>query len=162
MSLPAFPTVDWERHRATFFPAGEPLPADAPVSAALVFARHGAGFVVANIEGRGWCIPSGRLEAGETPEQAARREAWEEAGATLNSLHLLGHFLLTEFVTGAVVVAAAFVGNVTRLDALPSHTESRGVRVLTLEELPESYYRWDELLDAVFRYSLRPTPCASA
>lgn len=36
---------------------------------------------VRNLEGRElWTFPKGHLEAGESPEDAARREVWEETG----------------------------------------------------------------------------------
>jgi 8-oxo-dGTP pyrophosphatase MutT (NUDIX family) len=40
----------------------------------------------------GWEIPAGRLEAGETPEQAARRETEEETGWRPGPLHPLGSY----------------------------------------------------------------------
>lgn len=43
----------------------------------------------------GWHIPGGGVKRGETIEQAARREAQEELGATLHTLRLLG--LYTHF-----------------------------------------------------------------
>lgn len=40
----------------------------------------------------GWFIPGGRIERGETLEQAARREAREEVGAELKSISLMGAY----------------------------------------------------------------------
>ncbi|MCZ2122539.1 MAG: NUDIX domain-containing protein [Anaerolineales bacterium] len=41
---------------------------------------------------RGWFMPGGGLKRGETLEQAARREAFEETGAELGELTLLGAY----------------------------------------------------------------------
>ena len=92
--MKTFPTVLWGETRATFLPIGASLPT-ASLTAALIFAMQEREFVLADIAGRGWCIPGGRLETGESAEQAARREAYEEIGAALGPLHLLGHYLLT-------------------------------------------------------------------
>ena len=40
----------------------------------------------------GWFMPGGGVKRGETLDQAARREAHEETGATLNNLRLLGAY----------------------------------------------------------------------
>jgi 8-oxo-dGTP diphosphatase len=149
-----FPTVLWGTSRVTFLPADAPLPTEMPVPAALVFAVQDSGFVLADIAGRGWCVPGGRLEPGESPEQAARREAGEEIGATLGPLRLLGHFVQADEKTGPQILAAAFAGPVTRLDPLPPGSEARGVMQRTLSELPRHYYFWDALLEAVFASAL--------
>lgn len=45
------------------------------------------------------CIPKGRAEIGETPEQCGLREVWEETG--IDSSHIAKAFLIaTENVTG--------------------------------------------------------------
>lgn len=40
---------------------------------------------------RGWDLIGGHVEPGESPVEAAKREAYEESGATLGTLHLLGY-----------------------------------------------------------------------
>ena len=40
----------------------------------------------------GWFMPGGGVERGETLDHAARREAHEETGATLNNLSLVGAY----------------------------------------------------------------------
>ena len=50
----------------------------------IVWQQAQAGIQVLLIErksGRGWGIPKGGIDAGENSNEAARREAWEEAGA---------------------------------------------------------------------------------
>lgn len=45
---------------------------------------------------RGWEFPGGHVEPGETPWQTARREALEEAGASLGELGLVGYYVLSD------------------------------------------------------------------
>ena len=129
------------------------LPAELSIYASLVFARYEGRYVVADIAGRGWCIPGGRLEEGETPEQAAHREAWEECGVTLGPLRPLGHYLLTEATGGKITLVRTYLAEVTEFAPLPAGTESRGVRLLSEEEIPNHYFLWDALIAAVFDYA---------
>jgi 8-oxo-dGTP diphosphatase len=154
----SFPTVSWGATRATFLPVGVPIPAEVPVTAAMVFAMQGESFVVADIRGRGWCIPGGHLEADETPEQTVRRETYEEIGATLGDLTLLGSYFLDTPSTGDQRLVPTYCAQVLALHDLPQTSESQGVRVMAFEELPTTYFLWDELIEAVFRFALGYSP----
>ncbi len=57
---------------------------------AFGFAFDGNRVLLTRLKTRGWDIPGGRIEAGETPEQAAIREVWEEARARVKIVELLG------------------------------------------------------------------------
>ncbi len=112
-------------------------------------------FLLAEIAGRGYCVPSGRIEAGELPEEAARREAYEEAGAIVGRLERLGYYRLQPCSPNEPdeCIAPVFLTQLERLEPLPDGSESRGVRWATLDELPALYYQWSPLLEAVFRYA---------
>ena len=55
-----------------------------PADGRLLMARHRQGGV--------WLLPGGAIEPGETPEQAAIREAREETGLTVRLTRLVGVF----------------------------------------------------------------------
>jgi 8-oxo-dGTP diphosphatase len=61
------------------------------VTGAFVLAFDGDRLLMTEEHGRGWNIVGGGVEPGETPEQAARRETVEEAGARLGELAVLGY-----------------------------------------------------------------------
>jgi 8-oxo-dGTP diphosphatase len=67
------------------------LPPGEKIATALVLAFEGDRLLQTNLAARGWDIVGGHIEPGETPEEAARREAYEEAGARLRELHVLGY-----------------------------------------------------------------------
>jgi 8-oxo-dGTP diphosphatase len=67
------------------------LPPREMTATALVFAFDGDRLLQTNLVARGWDIVGGHIEPGESPEEAARREAYEEAGARLKELHMLGY-----------------------------------------------------------------------
>src|SRR6266513_1439000 len=93
----AYPSVFWPELGviASFAPNSE-LPADSEHTAVIAFAWTGEGFLLCDIPGRGWCAPSGRVEAGESAAAAAVREAREEARVDLLELIVLGTYDLTD------------------------------------------------------------------
>lgn len=76
--------------RSAAFFASIPL----KVAAAAVLCRDDAGrlLVVHDSFRRHWTIPGGVVDADESPLDAARREAWEEAGVAVTVGDLLGVF----------------------------------------------------------------------
>ncbi len=56
----------------------------------VLLVREGQVLLVKHTYRPEWHMPGGGVDRGETLEQAARREAKEEAGATLGALELLG------------------------------------------------------------------------
>jgi len=152
-----FPTVRWKNETATFVATTTPpdpnrAPA-APAPAALVFPFYGDRIVLADIATRGWCIPSGHVEPGETFEEAVRREAAEEAGATLGRVAYLGYFVLTHARTGHVRHAPTFVGEVQGFSGSPTGADSRGMQMVAVEDVADCYFAWDDLLAAVFAHA---------
>src|SRR5207244_4197893 len=62
-----------------------------PVVACVIRDSRGRILFVQHVEGH-WTFPAGAVEPGETPADAARREAWEEAGVLVEPLRIAGVF----------------------------------------------------------------------
>ncbi len=61
------------------------------ITSALALAFSGQQILMTNLNARGWDIPGGHIENGESPEEALHREVMEETGATLSNVRLLGY-----------------------------------------------------------------------
>jgi nudix-type nucleoside diphosphatase (YffH/AdpP family) len=82
---------------------------------------------------------AGRVDAGETLENTARREAVEEAGVTLGDLHCVGGYYpspgaLTEYVTSYVGIAD-LPNDVVGIGGLDTEHEDIASQILSLEDL---------------------------
>ncbi len=77
---------------------------DISARAALILTRRAPGL---NRHSGQWALPGGRLDAGETPEQAALRELHEEVGLDLDEASILGR--LDDFTTRSGFVMSPVV-----------------------------------------------------
>ena len=107
--------------------------------------------LLCDIEDRGWCIPSGRVEPFESSLDAAKREAVEEAGAILEDILYLGCYRICE--RNEVRWADIYTARVAELVEIPAEFESSGRRFVRTDELAEIYYLWNSLTEAVILHA---------
>lgn len=100
----------------------------------VIMAREGSVLLVRHSYQPHWYLPGGGVKRGETLEGAARREAAEEAGATLGDLTLFGVYThLVEGKSDHVVVFAC-----TDFEwSERSSREIEKVRMFDMTRLPE-------------------------
>lgn len=93
---------------------------------------------------RAWEFPGGHTEPGESVEDTARREALEEAGASLDDIRVVGHYVLS---SGHVTVVTQ-----ARVSALaPITGDFETVEVRAFDTLPEDL-SWQ---DGIYAHLLR-------
>ena len=155
-----FPTVYWAAWDvdATFIPC-ETLPAFSAgkLFAVLVHCFFGDNSVLADISGRGPVVPSGRIEARETVAEAVEREVYEETGAVLHAQmrRMIGVTRTIERKEPRTErYSPVFIAEVVSFQPIPEGSESNGFLLVPPEQLADTYYSWDPLLEAEFEYAL--------
>lgn len=125
----------------------------------IVLYRDGRGVLL--IERRnpphGWALPGGFIDYGESAEQAAVREAFEETGLKVRLTGLLGVYSEPDrdprFHTLSVVFIAVADGNQT-----PQAGDDAGnVRFFPVDELPDMAFDHRRIVDD-FARRLAPNP----
>jgi len=91
-----------------------------------------------------WTLPAGFMEDGESTEQAAARETWEEARARVEDLALYGVFSIPHINQ----VYMMFRARLSTADFAPG-PESLDVRLFEEHEIP-----WDDLAFPVVKLTL--------
>ena len=103
--------------------ADPPSPGD--VLFAVVVARHRGRWVFCKHRRRDTLeLPGGHREPGETPEQAARRELWEETGATDFALKEVGPYAVRRG-EGRPSYGVLYRAEIAALGPLPPHEIER-------------------------------------
>jgi len=86
-----FKKIYWgtNKHTSVLFQSFDNIPENLHPTACMVFATNETGLLMVKSD-RGWGLPGGHIEEGETPEQCAVREVYEEAYVKIESLKLVG------------------------------------------------------------------------
>lgn len=85
----------------------------------------------------GWFMPGGGLKRGETLEQAARREAFEETGAELGELILMGAY--SSFKDWKTDHNLVFICKDFKVTGKPDH-EIAEMGTFALDQLPQGIW----------------------
>lgn len=98
-----------------------------------IICRYRQNWLLTEHRTRGLEFPGGKVEAGETAEEAARREVMEETGGVLSSLVYLAQY----YVKGKrdTIIKNVYLGKVDQLIHQDDYMETLGPVVL--EQLPE-------------------------
>jgi 8-oxo-dGTP pyrophosphatase MutT (NUDIX family) len=98
--------------------------------AALVLTRRAGGL---RAHAGQWALPGGRIDEGETPEQAALRELHEEVGLLLGTDSLIGR--LDDFVTrSGYVITPVLVWAGAARDMVPNPREVQSIHRIPVSE----------------------------
>lgn len=94
----------------------------------LVLPVTDSGWLLTNHKVRGLEFPGGKVEAGETVEEAARREVFEETGAILGELEWLAEYRVND--PKAPFVKAVFWGKVKNIAEKNNYLETNGPEII--------------------------------
>jgi 8-oxo-dGTP diphosphatase len=90
----------------------------------IVICRFQDKWLLTSHKERGWEFPGGKIEVGETPEQAARREVFEETGGVLETFFPLGEYQVTNGKNQ--FVKTIFFGKISELVKKEHYLETDG------------------------------------
>jgi 8-oxo-dGTP diphosphatase len=109
-------------------------------SSVVVFNERGEVLLELREDARVWALPAGRLEAGETYEQAAVREVREETGYEIELVRRVGDYWRPQYPGGGNKMRV-FAGRVVGGDPSQHDWEVLEVRWFPLDALPRRLFR---------------------
>lgn len=99
-----------------------------------VICRYKDKWLLTKHKERGLEFPGGKVEAGETAEQGAIREIYEETGGKVDSIHYIGQY----YVNGKKehVIKNVYFAQISKLVEQPMYFETEGP--VLIQEIPEN------------------------
>lgn len=101
----------------------------------LVICRYQGKWVLTRHNERGLEFPGGKVEAGESLQEAAKREVYEETGAHAKELEWFAEYVV---YSEKPFCKTVFIGTVDRVDPIPL-LETRGIVLLKELELGDRF-----------------------
>ncbi|KGX86754.1 RNA deprotection pyrophosphohydrolase [Pontibacillus litoralis] len=99
-----------------------------------VICRYNDSWLLTKHKDRGLEFPGGKVEDGETPEQAAVREVMEETGGVVEQLHYIGQYAVDG--KGGSIIKNVYFTTINELITKEHYLETEGP--VCLEHIPST------------------------
>ncbi|MBO0960294.1 nucleoside triphosphatase YtkD [Neobacillus sp. MM2021_6] len=125
----------------------------------LIICQYKDDWFLTNHKQRGLEFPGGKVELGETLEEAARRETLEETGAILGSLQFIAEYKVTD--PNGPFVKTVFWGQVESVMETNSYFETNGPVIIKGDILQQrfrddfSFIMQDEVIEECIKQILK-------
>lgn len=120
-----------------------------------VISKYEDQWLLTDHQRRGYEFPGGKVEEGETPEEAAIREVMEETGGVVSSIHYIGQYRVTG--KDKIIIKNIYFAEIGELETQQHYFETNGP--VLLQEFPASIKndrRFSFIMrDEVFSQSLK-------
>lgn len=150
----------WDKTQSqiTFIPSSA-LPVDLPITAVKGFVIQKDKVLLTQVQ-RGWDLPTGHVEVGETPEEAFLRETFEETGAEVRDYILLGYMRLVQIIQNeqnkqypelsgiAVFASSDFVLR----DFIPN-SEACARKLVEANQLEQMHHHWTGMMNDILIFA---------
>jgi len=110
-----------------------------------ILTRYKNQWVLTKHKKRGLEFPGGKVEIGESLEEAAKREIREEIGAEVGPLHYMGQY---KVVGETAIIKAIFYADVTELSHQETYHETNGPHLVSDDLINE---RMSELYSFIMK-----------
>lgn len=133
-----------------------------PITAAVIFIIHDEQVLLTKIP-RGWDIPGGHIEPGETPEVAIVREVYEETGGIVRDCRPVGYLHVTKQKETAENAKyppksgiAVFASDTVTLNVGHdlSNFEATECRFVPINIMGEYHHNWSPMKQAGLEYAI--------
>lgn len=152
----------WGTHPVTlsWVPAAQ-VPADYTVTSTHGFCFHEGKVILVDLDTRGWDIPGGHMEEGETPEECFLREAMEEA-CIEGDISMLGYVLVDNRDDPAfdaskypeVGCQIFYRMDVTTLHPFVQEWEASERKAFAPSEVSSNHENWNIVFEEILKNSL--------
>ncbi|TFD99490.1 NUDIX hydrolase [Jeotgalibacillus salarius] len=139
------------------------LPDEKSITSVHGFCFHKGQVMLVNLNHRGWDIPGGHVDEGETPLQAFQREVMEE-GYVEGDCRMIGYITVDHHENEhwnpagrypQVGYQVFFRMDITALHSFASEYEATGRKFVGVHELPEMYDGWNEIYEGALKSAER-------
>ncbi|MEH7379642.1 nucleoside triphosphatase YtkD [Bacillus sp. JJ1533] len=117
-----------------------------------VICRYKDDWLLTNHSERGLEFPGGKVEEGETPEAAAKREVMEETGAEVSELQYIGQYKVNG--KGKTIIKNIYYAEIKRLLEKKDYFETKGP--VLLKELPFNTIKSDRRYSFIMKDDVLP------